>query len=533
MNLEFLQAVALSVANEREISDILKRIVSGLTDRPEVALARIWLVEPGDICETCPAKADCRQHVDCLHLVASDGHPLSAKTARPVRLDGEFRRFPISDRKVGRIAETGDAILLTDIESNPPWLKYIEWAQKEQIRSFAGQPLIFRGEVLGVLAIFSRSIIDKSELAILRTFADNAAAAISNAKAFEEIRTLQRQLEAENEYLRDEIHNTFPSGSIIGNSPAIKKMLDQIQMVAPTDSTVLIQGESGTGKELVAQEIHKRSNRSDKPMVRVNCASIPKELFESEFFGHKKGAFTGAVSDRIGRFQLADKGTLFLDEIGEIPIELQPKLLRVIQEGEFETVGDDKTKKVDVRIVAATNRDLQNEVAKGKFREDLFYRLSVFPVEVVPLRNRTEDIGLLAAHFLNLSSSRLSIPAPTLRKKHVNLLKKYSWPGNVRELVNVIERAVITSRGDKLQLHLDFEKPNSFAGDTFKQIAQQNSDDILTAEEMRALERENIIAALNKCGGKIRGKDGAAALLDIKPTTLSSKIKSLKIKRSE
>ena len=228
----------------------------------------------------------------------------------------------------------------------------------------------------------------------------------------------------------------------MGQSNALQNVFQQIELVAPTDATVLINGESGTGKELIALSIHQRSRRKKNPLIKVNCASIPKELFESEFFGHVKGAFTGAIKDRTGRFQLADGGTLFLDEIGEIPLEMQSKLLRVLQEGEYERIGDEKTQKVNVRIVAATNRDLKKEVDAKRFREDLYFRLNVFPLEIAPLRNRIDDIPLLADHFLKQSCRHMGLPKLQLKKKHVNLLQNYDWPGNIRELQNVIERGV-------------------------------------------------------------------------------------------
>ena len=270
----------------------------------------------------------------------------------------------------------------------------------------------------------------------------------------EEIQRLRHQLELENAYLNEEVRNAEAFGDIIGTSPALDTLLWQIDMVSPTDACVLITGESGTGKELVAREIHKRSSRSKRTMIKVNCASVPKELFESEFFGHVKGAFTGAIKDRAGRFQLADGGTLFLDEIGEVPLDLQSKLLRVLQEGTYERVGDEKTHHVDVRIIAATNRQLKEEVERNRFRQDLYYRLNVFPMEVPPLRSRREDIPALASHLLKLASKKLKLPSPRLTQANVQELQKYNWPGNVRELQNVMERALITSQGGKLALNL-------------------------------------------------------------------------------
>jgi len=271
-------------------------------------------------------------------------------------------------------------------------------------------------------------------------------------QARDEIKRLTKELKRERDYLREEVKAAFSHGDIVGSSPALKRSLEQVQAVAATDANVLINGESGVGKELFARAIHDASPRGDKPLVRVNCASVPKELFESEFFGHVRGAFTGAIKDRVGRFQLADGGTLFLDEVGEIPLDLQSKLLRVLQEREFERVGEDRTRKADVRLVAATNRDLKIEAAAGRFREDLYYRLSVFPISVPPLRERREDIVPLAKHFLRLSAERLKKRVPALPQGAEEQLRSYPWPGNIRELQNVMERAAILARNGELDL---------------------------------------------------------------------------------
>ena len=311
-------------------------------------------------------------------------------------------------------------------------------------------------------------------------------------------------------------------------SPSIRQIEEQIEQVAPTDATVLILGESGTGKELVAREIHRCSERAERPMIRVNCASVPKELYESEFFGHVKGAFTGAIKDRVGRFAAADGGTLFLDEVGEIPLELQNKLLRVLQEGQYERVGDDRTRTVDVRIVAATNRNLAHEVKAGGFREDLFYRLNVFPIEVPPLRKRAEDIALLAEHFLARATQKLKRRA-RLTEANVAELRSYDWPGNVRELQNAIERAVITAKSGKLRFHLPGSERAQDPG--VGPSASAAPSEILTDEAMRELERNNLLAALERADGKIYGSGGAAELLGLKPTTAASRIQRLGIKR--
>lgn len=299
-----------------------------------------------------------------------------------------------------------------------------------------------------------------------------------------------------------------------------------------TDANVMILGESGTGKELVAREIHKHSDRSDRPLIKVNCAAISKELYESEFFGHVKGAFSGAVRDRAGRFEAADGGTLFLDEVGEIPLELQSKLLRVLQEGQYERVGEDATRQVDVRIIAATNRDFKQEITRGRFRQDLYYRLNVFPIEVAPLRRRKGDIPLLAEHFLRLAEKRGSRRLPKLTGPDLKQLQRYDWPGNVRELQNVIERGVITSRAGRMELNLPQERYPEATAELHEPGGESEEDwDVVPDSEMRRRELLNTIAALKKSNWKIYGAGGAAALLGIKPTTLSSRIKKMGIKK--
>lgn len=359
-------------------------------------------------------------------------------------------------------------------------------------------------------------------------YRNDAGEVIGRVAAFSCI-SRQKNLELENEFLQDEFRANF--GNILGHSPALQKVLAQIATVAPTDANVIIQGESGTGKELVARALHDLSARKERPLVRVNCASIPKELFESEFFGHVRGAFTGAIKDRVGRFELADDGSLFLDEVGEIPLDLQSKLLRVLQEGQFERVGDERTRSVKVRLIAATNRDLLAEARAGRFRLDLYYRLSVFPIEVPPLRERLDDVGELAEHFVAQAARRLGVPRPRLTKLHVQELQSYDWPGNVRELQNVIERAVILAKGGKLQFDLPY-RPGQGA-QLIAPLAARSLDGEaeLSLDELEVREREIVAAALRRTNWKIYGADGAAALLRIKPTTLVSKMKRLKVQR--
>jgi DNA-binding NtrC family response regulator len=322
---------------------------------------------------------------------------------------------------------------------------------------------------------------------------------------------------------------SFPE--LVGKSAALRHMLQQVETVAPSDSTVLILGETGTGKELIASAVHQRSRRRDKPLIRANCTSIPRELFESEFFGHSKGAFTGAIKDRTGRFEAAAGGTLFLDEVGEIPLDQQSKLLRVLQEKSYERIGEERTRRANVRIVAATNRDLKKEVAAGRFREDLYYRLNVFPLRVAALRERKEDIPLLTTHFIELLINELGCPKPRLTRAGLETLQSYEWPGNIRELRNVIERAVIFARGGPLE----FDVPgtgSSFDPSSFgPRDVDQVEPEYLTEAEMRRRERENIFAVLQKASWKIKGADGAAELLGVKPTTLSSRMEKMGLKR--
>ncbi len=341
--------------------------------------------------------------------------------------------------------------------------------------------------------------------------------------AYQEIKHLKEQLELERDYLRDEINVVSDVGGMIGTSPALKRTLAQIEAVAATPAGVLILGESGVGKEMVARAIHAQSNRAEKPLVKVNCASIPKDLFESEFFGHVKGAFTGAHRDRVGRLQLADGGTVFLDEVGEIPLTLQGKLLRALQEREFERVGEDRTIKVDVRIVAATNRDLEAEVDAGRFREDLFYRLSVFPIEVPSLRARAEDVAPLAQHFLKRTCAELGRAPLRLSKQQANNLQHHRWPGNIRELKNVIERAVILTKAGQTRLNL--AAPGKIDTTVPVGCAAPGKTEFVTESEMRELEKANMLAALRHSDWQIWGSGGAAELLELKPSTLTYRMK--------
>ncbi len=378
---------------------------------------------------------------------------------------------------------------------------------------YTSTPILDSGKLVGAVVIF-RDIRDKK---IAHKQLQNALTEVEN---------LKQRLEMENAYLQEEIRENYNTHQIVGTSPAVQQVIHQIQLVAPTDATVLVQGESGTGKELIARATHNSSPRSERPLVRVNCAAIPRDLFESEFFGHMKGAFSGALNDRVGRFELANGGSLFLDEVGEIPLELQGKLLRALQDCEYERVGDSKTQHVDVRVIAATNRDLREMVSEGTFREDLFFRLNVFPITSAPLRERRCDIPQLVSHFLKKACQRFNKSELTISIAQMNQLQNYDWPGNIRELENIIERQVILSRGEKLSLKDAPLMKGSHSG-KIDVIDLKSLDD----SSINQLQKNAIEQALKQSNGKIYGASGAAAMLGVKPTTLSSRIKKHGLKR--
>ncbi len=488
----------LELAQIRSVAELLRRVVTRLAEPPYVALARIWLVDRGDLCSSCCMGPECPDQTSCLHLVASAGRPQEDPKADWSRLNDEFQRIPIGVGKIGRVAATGQALVVKDVARDPSRLSRRKWAMAEEIHGFDAQPIRYKDEVLGVLALFTRIPIPEQGPAWLRIFADHIAVAFVNARAFEENDRLRARLELETAYLREEVREAKALGDIIGQSASLKQLQRQIDMVAPTDATVLILGESGTGKELVAREIH----------------------------------FTGAIKDRAGRFEAADGGTLLLDEVGEIPIELQSKLLRVLQEKQYERVGEETTRTVNVRILAASNRDLKAEVAAGRFRRDLYYRLNVFAIEVAPLRQHKDDIPLLAAHFLGQTARRLKVPLPKLTPAHLVQLHNYDWPGNVRELQNLIERALIVAQRGPLRFDLQpaaSEAPVHAPGQGVD--AAGSEVQILTDPELRLRERANIVAALTKSGWRIHGPGGAAELLRINPSTLVSRIRKLGLKK--
>jgi formate hydrogenlyase transcriptional activator len=431
---------------------------------------------------------------------------------------------PVAGSPTGRALTSRQPVLVTRADIEQFGSDIARRILGEGLKSAYCLPLISHDRPLGTLVVASlvEENFPEKDTVLLQHVANQIAIAVENSLAFHRVVDHANKLSEEKLYLQDEIRTEYNFEEIIGESPALKRILDQLQTVAPTDSTILILGETGTGKELIARAIHNLSGRRERTLVKVNCAAIPTGLLESELFGHEKGAFTGAITQRVGRFELAHRGTLFLDEVGDIPLELQPKLLRVLQEQEFERLGSSRTIRVDVRLVAATNVDLSQRVADNQFRSDLYYRLNVFPVVIPPLRERREDIPLLVRYFAQKYARRMKRPIDTIPAQAMTALSEYHWPGNVRELENFIERAVILSRGAELEIPLAEFKQRS------KLAAAASRDGPATLEHA---EREHIVRALGETKWVIGGPTGAAARLGMKRTTLQSRMRKLGIAR--
>jgi formate hydrogenlyase transcriptional activator len=479
------------------------------------------------------------QRVICFDRVALALHEPERDVIRLVAFEGVFlsehftvgKTFDPKDSHFGLTLRTERPLVRRDLQIEAQFASERR-AVQEGIRSICTVPLIARGRAIGAVNLASRSQGQYSEAdaEFLQEVANQVALAVENMKAYEEIATLKTRLEDENVYLQEEIRREHNFGEMVGNSVALVGALRKVEQVAATDSTVLISGETGTGKELIARAIHGRSARRDRALVKVNCAAISAGLVESELFGHVKGAFTGAIERRVGRFELAHGGTIFLDEVGELPLETQVKLLRVLQEQEFEPVGSSKSVRVDVRVIAATNRDLQEAVAGGRFRSDLFYRLNVFPLRVPPLRERASDIPQLGMFFLAQFSKKFGRRIDRVSEPTMDRLVRYAWPGNIRELQNVIERAAILCQGATLELDEDLlpmAVPET--GGAAGEAPPQRPAGLATLEEM---ERAHILAALEQTGWLIEGPKGAAKILALHPNTLRSRMDKLAIKRS-
>ncbi len=494
-----------ALAIDQGLPRLLYELAVRLPVQPDIHALCVWLYEPA------------RQAIR-LHVLMAD-LPAKIRTGMD---------FPVEDSIAGWVWERQQPLTInTEAETRFPEFARALW--EAGIRSFCAVPLMIGNRRIGVLGLAStkRGAFRDFTLQYLQRSSPEAANGAAILPDLQGPADRKRKRDAEPMYLEEQVRPEDRFDDIIGRSASLRAVLDQIQIVAPTDSTVLILGETGTGKELIARAIHNRSSRRDKPFVRVNCAAIPSGLLESELFGHERGAFTGAIARKIGRFELANGGTLFLDEIGDIPPELQPKLLRVLQEQEFERLGSTVTTRVNVRVVAATSRDLPQMVANREFRSDLYYRLNVFPVRLPALRERTEDIALLVRHFVDLCAKRMKKKVDRVPKEAMEVLLTYPWPGNVRELQNFIERSVILSTGKVLRPPLAELKQSAADSGAFGQSAAPKTVTLKDAE------REHIVQALAETNWVIGGPKGAAARLGLQRTTLISKMQRLGISRAQ
>ena len=485
----------------------------------EIQAVCVWLYEPV-------------QHAIRPHLLMADLPPERRASMA----------FPMDDSIATWVWKHQDPITI-NAENKPEFPDFAAVLLQSGIKSFCGVPLMIADRPIGVLGLASTKVEafrDFNWEFVQRGAEDTA----SLARMLRGTGTSAQDAASAEEPLAVEEETQPAFKGIIGRSPALRALLKQVAVVAPTDSTVLISGETGSGKELIAQAIHDASPRRNGPLIKVNCGAIPENLFESEFFGHARGAFTGALRDKPGRFEMADGGTLFLDEIGELPPAMQSKLLRVLQEQEIERVGEIRTRKVNVRVIAATNRDLRHEVEGKRFREDLFYRLSIFPVEIPPLRQRREDIPALATYFLRKNAKKMNKPLPRLSRANVSQLSAHAWPGNVRELQNAVERAVILAQDGELRFDLrpSESTPSPLRGEGRPSLRSASGEGVsdapvaprfgvATRDDWKRQERESIMQALQQAGGKVSGRGGAAELLGMRPTTLSSRLKAMGITR--
>jgi len=508
--LQVLLEINNVLVTSRELGELFRGIVSALTRVIHHDYTSLALLDP----------ATNRLRIHALDFDGSDS-----------LLAGKEVTVPLGESPAGRCMLAAKPTIFHGAELDQFPAELVRILREKGLTSVCCVPLISKGRAYGTLNLASRRLdaFTDGDAELLNRVATQIAIAVENALAFKEIDSLKNKLAVEKLYLEEEIRSEFNFEEIVGESPAIKRALAQVELAAPANTTVLILGETGTGKELIARAIHNLSPRRERTFVKINCAAIPSGLLESELFGHERGAFTGAISQKIGRFELADKGTIFLDEVGDIPLELQPKLLRVLQEQEFERLGATRTVRVDVRVVAATNADLSRLVAERKFRSDLFYRLNVFPIQIPPLRDRREDIPLLVRYFVQKFSLSLNKTVQYVPSDAMDALVSYSWPGNIRELENLLERAVILSPGKELRVPLS-ELRNTLAAHSEEEhpLAVSTGAPVATLEEA---ERQHILRALRQTEWRIAGPRGAASLLGMKRTTLQARIRKLGIRR--
>jgi formate hydrogenlyase transcriptional activator len=520
--LQMLRDVTRQMATAEDFETVLQSIVRALGDREPGILARVFLLMEDQQCAICRPRVAAGQmpaHPGrTLHLVAEGGFRPGDPTV--------LHRVPLDSKlPVAEIARTRQAFRIDD------WHSIEQFANDQRIAPLwnelgvvgvAGYPLEVHGELIGAIGYLARRTMTPDEFDVLGIFADQAAMAIKSASLFRDLAQAKDRLEIENRYLHDELRGDRAFDNIIGESASLRGVLRKVRQVSEVETTVLLTGETGTGKELVARAIHEASARKDRALIKINCGAIPQGVIESELFGHEKGAFTGAIQKRIGRFELADKGSLFMDEVGELPLDTQVKLLRVLQEQEFERVGSTRPIRVDVRLISATNRDLQKEVAEGRFRSDLFYRLNVFPIRIPPLRERPGDIPVLVDHFLAQFQRKMGKSLKGVTPEALDQLQRYAWPGNIRELQNVLERACVLAAGPVVALGetLRSSMPAPAAA------GPSAPAPLLTLEES---ERAHIRRALAAAGGRVHGALGAAELLGINPSTLRSRMQKLGI----
>ena len=524
--LEMLRHVTRDMAVTSDLPTLLDSIAAGLVEHTGAAVVRVFLYQTEAECDVCRAQGPGI-------VTPGAGVPRGSPTEKALHLRADAGELtdifgpdhllpihaPAPPAKVARerVPFLTNSLLhdaATQVHVLPELLRRYEEAG---IVAAGARPLEFRGELMGVIGMLSRRPFDPEEFELLGIFADQAGVAIKSAHLFAQLQRYKERLQVENAYLQDEIKSERGFEEIVGQSTQLRGVLRRVKQVAGVDTTVLLTGETGTGKELVARAIHALSPRKDHPMIKVNCGAIPHGVVESELFGHEKGAFTGALQRRIGRFELADRGTLFMDEVGELPLDTQVKLLRVIQEQEFERLGGARAIKVDVRLVAATNRDLEIEVADARFRADLYYRLNVFPIRIPPLRERPEDIPLLVRHFLAHFQRKLAKSLRGVAPGGMQQLMEYPWPGNIRELQNVIERACVLARGPIIEVTGALGVVDRPVPDAIPVVDER----IVTLDEH---ERREIKRALEMAGGKIHGPSGAAELLGLNPSTLRSRM---------
>jgi formate hydrogenlyase transcriptional activator len=509
---QLVLSVAKAASTHLELADVLEALIKGL--KPQVRFDAIGVVVlDGEYSRLHSV------HIEGMERRAGESAlSLVARRASELKLDPPETKQHISQSHLSTMTGSHLPYVCGDTEVQTQF--GVNKFRKHGFRSFISLPLVKHGKLMGSVDFMSteKREYSESEVQLLQDVSEIVSIAVSNALQFEEIKALKEQLQLENHILQDEIVQRSIYEEIVGSSTSLQKVLAAIEKVAATDTTVLITGETGTGKELVAHAIHRLSPRSNRALVKVNCAALPAELIASELFGHEKGSFTGALQQRIGRFEAANGGTIFLDEIGELTPEMQIALLRVLQEKEFERVGGSKTIHTDVRVIAATNRDLEHEVAEGRFRMDLFYRLSVFPVEVPALRHRADDIPVLVDYFISRLANRMGKRIRQIDKRTLESMQQYSWPGNIRELQNIIERGVILTEGEVFRLDPDILRTSASKESATPPAGQKKME---------------IEAVLKETRGRISGQEGAAAKLGVAASTLESRIRALKINKHQ